>query len=125
MPVWNIDFYDEKTLREFKKRMLEPLISIEDSADFLILTADLPKARKESIEVNIAANSIEIKAEMREEHKVKLWNSLRREISFTHYHKVIPLPLEIVPDKAKVRFINGILEIKLPKKSHGRKIKLE
>ncbi len=90
----------------------KPLIDVIETDDEIQVIAEMPGVNKEDIELNATENSLEIKAES-ENRK---------------YYEVVDLPAEVIPDSAKARYNNGVLEVvmkkKYPKKS-GKKIKVE
>ena len=82
---------------------IEPLIQVVETRDEIIITADLPYAEKDSIE---------IKAESR---KIEIFAACKKFSNFSFYSSV-SLPSEVDLEKAKAKFRRGILEIRLPKK---------
>jgi HSP20 family protein len=66
------------------------------------VVADVPGVPKENIDVKVTERTVTIKAQ--NERK---------------YYKVVELPVEVVPESAKASYKNGVLEIRLKKKSGG------
>jgi len=50
---------------------------------------------------------------------------IQKGIEFESFHKIIELPSNIIPEKARSRFKDGILEIRLPKRIRKRKIDIK
>jgi HSP20 family protein len=73
----------------------------------------MPGVNKDDIELNADETSLEIKAEG-ENRK---------------YYEVVSLPAEVIPDSAKARYNNGVLEVvfrkKHPRREDKRKIKID
>ncbi|RLI89318.1 MAG: Hsp20/alpha crystallin family protein [Archaeoglobales archaeon] len=90
-----------------------PLIDVMETDEEVHVIAEMPGVNKEDIDVNASETSVEIKAE----------GESRK------YYEVVDLPCEVVPDSAKARYNNGVLEIifrkKHPKKEDKKKIKIE
>jgi len=73
--------------------------------------AEMPGVNKEDIELNATERELEIKAE----------SENRR------YYERVELPCEVIPDSAKARYNNGVLEVIFKKKypeKKGKKIKV-
>jgi len=88
---------------------LEPLCNIFVTTDEVVVTADLPYAQPETVEVEaVGENLIEISAEM------------RRKVRFDDFG--IPVPVET--KRMKIHFKRGILEVHLPRKK-GYRIRIE
>ncbi len=95
---------------------LEPLCEVEDRGDEIVITLDLPRVKKENVEINTSEDSVEIRAKMNEAVCWERWGSVQRRISFQEFRKQIKLPEPIDPDKASASFKRGILRLSLPKK---------
>lgn len=90
----------------------EPLSTVYSEDDKIKVIVDLPGAKKETIKINASENDVEVMAEA-EDRK---------------YYKKINLPTEVIPESAKARYNNGILEIVFDKKKKvekRREIKVE
>jgi|MudIll2142460700_1097286.scaffolds.fasta_scaffold602612_1 HSP20 family protein len=96
-----------------------PLIDIQDRDDHLLVIAELPGIPKQNVKLEVQEDRIEIRGE----HALacELGSSdyayLCNERTSTNFHRVVPLPMAIVPDKAKAKMGEGVLEVRLPKKS--------
>jgi HSP20 family protein len=132
----------EKEFEKIRKRMEEiaraefrPLkarefpIDIKEREDELIIEAEIPGIKKENIEINLTENSLSIKAEKKEKKEEKEEGYLHRERSYFGFHRVISLPVAVIPEKAKASYQDGILRIVVPKKEKkevkGVKVKIE
>jgi len=113
----------DKVLREIEKGKKFPSIGdflnfpvdVIDEGDKLRMIAELPGFKKENIEISIEDRYISIKAERDEEKEEEGKEYLRRERSYGKTQRKILLPSEINPDKVKATYINGILDVTLPK----------
>jgi HSP20 family protein len=92
------------------------IMDIKDTGEELLIEAEMPGIPKENIDIQLTENSIEICGEIREEVKKDQEGYIRQERSYTTCQRQMPLPAEIVPDKADATLADGILHIKLPKK---------
>ncbi|MGC9517470.1 MAG: zinc-ribbon domain-containing protein [Methanomicrobiales archaeon] len=92
----------------------------------IIVKVELPRIKKEDIEVNITPRTVKIKASFDQDinsdqgHQIKLKTRKRGQIN-----KTINLPKEVVPEKAESEFKNHFLIIELPKAEIEKSYKLD
>lgn len=94
---------------------LEPLYEVADNKDEFSVTFDLPRVKKENVEINTTEDTVEVIARMSDAVCWERWGSIQRRIMFQAFRKLIRLPEYIDPEKASASFKNGILRINLPK----------
>lgn len=92
-----------------------PAIDMYQTDDEIIVKASLPGVKADEVQINITGEILTIKGETKqvEEKKGKAWHV--REQRWGAFERAIALPTEVVSDKAKAEFENGILTITLPK----------
>lgn len=109
--------------------VIAPAVDIYEEGDDLVLKADLPGLNKDDIEVKITDDYITISGEKKKEEKVEEKNYYRYERSYGSFTRTFRLPVEVQTDKAKAKFENGVLEVRIPKteeaKSKERKLTIE
>jgi HSP20 family protein len=88
--------------RPLIKEEMEPLVDVIERGDEIWVVADVPGVPKENVDVKVTEKTVTIKAQ--NERK---------------YYKVVELPAEVVPESAKASYKNGVLEVRLKKKSGG------
>ncbi len=98
----------------------EPFADIFDRGDRFVITVELPGVRKEDIKLRVTEDTVYIEAQIRREKELEEEGALRIERYYSGYRRVIQLPEEVVPEKAKARYNNGVLEIELPKKNPSK-----
>ena len=94
---------------------LEPLYELDDKEDGILITFDLPRVRKENVEITTTEDTVEVIAKMSDAVCWERWGSVQRRITFQTFRKLIRLPEAIDPERARASFRNGILRIRLPK----------
>ncbi len=94
---------------------LEPLYEVEDKEDEILVTFDLPRVRKENVEINTTENTVEVIAKMTDAVCWERWGGIQKRLTFQAFRKQIRLPEPIDPEKASASFKNGVLRINLPK----------
>lgn len=95
---------------------------IEKDAEITVKT-DLPGVDKKDVKIKIEADRVTISGEVKKEHKEKEENYFIEERVYGSFHRTIPLPAEVDPEKAQAKFENGVLEITIPKVEAGKKAK--
>ena len=118
------EFFYERSMWDIKTGRVKPLAYVTEAEDKIIVSADLPFVRKEDIKLNVGKDTLEIEATMKRCVKFERWGTVQRSCEFKSFHRVIKLPGEVIPEKAKAKFKAGILTIELPKKTKGYKIKI-
>ena len=99
-----------------------PDIDVIDLGTEIHLVADLPGVKKEDIGIELTPSIIDITAEPQAEIEREQQPYARRERGYA-YKRRIYLPASVIPEKAKARFNNGVLEITMPRKEPVEKVK--
>jgi HSP20 family molecular chaperone IbpA len=99
-----------------------PDIDVIDLGIELHLVADLPGVKKEDIDIELMPDTVDITAEPKAEMEPEEQLYACRERGCA-YKRTINLPATVIPEKAKARFNNGVLEITMPRKEPVEKVK--
>ena len=115
----------ERAEGELQKELkyLMPLEVYETPSE-LVVKVELPGVKKEDTEVVIRDNYLIVKAEKKEETEENKEHVHIKERIYGKFERIIPLPTDVDTDKAKASFKNGVLEIRLPKKSATQEKKI-
>ena len=107
----------------------QPNLDVIDAGAEYKVQVDLPGVKKKDVAIELTPDSIEISAESTmEKEESKEGEYLFRERGYSAFKRVVPLPMEILPDKAEAKFEDGVLEVVLPKKEPTpapKRVKLE
>ena len=92
-----------------------PAIDMYQTDDEIVVKAALPGIKADEVQINITGEVLTLKSEVKheEEKKEKAWHI--REQRFGSFERSVVLPTDVVADKAKADFENGILTVTLPK----------
>lgn len=92
-----------------------PAIDMYQTDDEIVVKAALPGVKADEVQINITGEVLTLKGEMKheEEKEEKAWHI--REQRYGSFERSVVLPTDVVADKAKADFENGILTITLPK----------
>jgi HSP20 family protein len=92
-----------------------PSVDIFEDDKNVTVKAEMPGVKKEDLDVNVTEEAITISGEKKKEEKVHEKNYYRYERSYGSFRRTLPLPAGVQSDKAKAKFKDGVLEIKVPK----------
>lgn len=106
----------------FDSMIRSPLLDVKDEGNKLKVTVELPGIKKQNLDIDLTSNKLTLKGktELKKENKKKGYYFQERK--FNSYFRSIALPDEVIPNKAKAEFKDGILELIIPKK-HSKKTK--
>jgi len=92
-----------------------PAIDMFQTDDEIVVKAALPGMKSDEVQISITGEVLTLKGEVQQNQEMeeKAWHM--REQRFGSFERSIALPTDVVADKAKADFENGILTITLPK----------
>jgi HSP20 family protein len=100
-------------------------IDISEQEGSYAVKADIPGVRKEDIDIRIDRNQVTISAEVKKEKEEKKdGRVLRSERQYGYASRTFALASEVDDGKAEAKYLNGVLELKLPKKATSATKKL-
>ena len=88
---------------------------LSETEDMLVLSTDLPGIKPEDIEISVTEDTLNLKAEIKEESVEKDENFQRIEKRSRSFSRSISLPCRIVAEEVKATYKDNILRIELPK----------
>lgn len=94
------------------ERYIRPAVNIIEDEEGLVLTADIPGASKESLDVNVEKGILTISAPA--QHTMP-GTSAYREFELANYYRQFSIPESLDHEKAHADFVNGILTLRIPK----------
>ena len=103
-------------------------IDVSEKGNAYVVHADIPGVKKEDIQVNIDGDQVSISAEARAEKEVKENERvLHRERYYGKVARSFRLGADIDQAAASARFVDGVLELTLPKKADvaGRQLTIQ
>jgi len=86
-----------------------------DEGDKFVVTADMPRIKKEEITLNVGDDYVDISAEHKESEEEKKKKYIRKERSEVSIHRRMSLPERVKPSDVKAKLNNGILTVEIPK----------
>jgi HSP20 family protein len=95
----------------------QPLVDLADEGKEYIVKAEVPGIEKDNISIEVTDAGIEISGETRSEREESddERGYLKRERTYAKFHRSLPFPEKVLPDKADAALKDGILTVKVPK----------
>jgi len=109
-------------MRPWRSEAMEaaPKIKLDliERDDSYAVKAEIPGVRKEDIDIRVDGNLVTISAEMKKEKEEKKEGRvLRRERQEGYASRSFTLACPVDDGKAEAKFVDGVLELTLPKKA--------
>ena len=104
----------------FQDNSFGPEIDIRDTADSILIKADLPGMDKKHIHVSIEGDTLYISGERKRETKVEHKDYVREERSYGEFRRAFRLPDGVDTKNAKAKYTDGVLELMLPKTKEAK-----
>lgn len=101
-----------------------PRIDMVDRDGELLVRAELPGIEKKDLEITIADDFLTLSVHREVSEKEESEHFYRAEMARGAFERTIPLPVDVVGDKAKAELKDGILELVLPKATKVRRHKV-
>ena len=96
-------------------------IDVSETESGYTVLAEIPGVKKDDIQVAVDGNQIEISAEVRNGRALQDGEKvLRAERFFGKVHRAFALAHDIDDAATEARYVDGVLELKLPKKTSAR-----
>ena len=92
-----------------------PAVDIYETAEDIIIKAEIPGVNKKDISVEVKNDSLYLKGDRKFEKELKEENYHRMERSYGSFCRVFSLPTSVEQDKIKANFKHGVLQISIPK----------
>ena len=92
-----------------------PAVDIFDTAEAIVLKAELPGLTPDDIDIEVDENVLTIKGERRFEDKVEEGRYYRLERAYGQFSRSVTLPQGVKADEISASFDQGVLEVRVPK----------
>ncbi|QBA64527.1 Hsp20/alpha crystallin family protein [Muriicola soli] len=117
---WNKGLVNENF---WNGRSGEPALNIKESDHHFEIELAAPGFDKKDFEVSIENGYLTIKAEKEVTEESEKENYSRKEFSYNSFERSLLLPENVLEDKIKAKYNDGILSFKILKKEEAKKLK--
>ena len=97
-----------------------PAVDIYETANELVVKADLPDVNEKDIDVRVENNLLTIRGERKFEESVSEENYLRVERTYGSFSRSFSLPNTVSPEAIGAEYKNGVLTVTLPKREESK-----
>jgi HSP20 family protein len=109
------EFFEKVRFPSTREHSWTPSLDIYETKTEVIVAVDIPGMDPKEVAVSILEDSLTIKGERKREPDLKDEDLYRSEREFGTFQRLIQLPAEVMADKAKATYSNGVLRIVVPK----------
>lgn len=102
-------------LAEAARGSAAPSVDMYETESEVVIKAAVPGLKAEDVQINVTGEMLTIKGEIKEKTEVKEKAYHIREQRWGAFERSLILPTQVVPDKAKAEFEDGVVTIALPK----------
>jgi HSP20 family protein len=101
-----------------------PPVDIFEKGEDLIIRAELAGVRREDIDVRIEENTLLLSGERRKDEELEQGRAYRVERAVGPFTRRFALPATVDPARISARYVDGLLELTLPKSERARPRKI-
>ncbi|PRP91155.1 Spore protein SP21 [Enhygromyxa salina] len=94
-----------------------PAIDVNEDDGTITVSAELPGVKRDDVTISVRGDILEIKGEKREEKRHEGANVHALERTYGSFMRRLVLPCEVEGDQAEAKMDQGVLHLKLPKKT--------
>ena len=118
-------FQDINPMFCLSERYWKPQMDIYETAEEIVIRAEIAGVDKEDLEVEISSRAVRIQGDRTARHCTPDSSYRLAEIQDGRFERVIFLPVPIDPEIVSATYANGFLEIRLAKQSQERTHKVQ
>ena len=92
-----------------------PAVDLYQTDDEVVVKAALPGIKADDVQISVTGDLLTLRGEFKQEEEKKDKAYHLREQRFGSFERSFALPTNVIADKAKAEFENGVLTLTLPK----------
>jgi HSP20 family protein len=121
------DFFGKAMFPSLTEGAWVPAIDVQETKKDVIITIDVPAIDPKEISISILEDRLTIKGERKRKDDTRELDYYRSERAYGSFQRIIQLPSEVVGDKARASYKDGVLKITVPKsqKAMPKEVKVE
>jgi HSP20 family protein len=106
-------------------RVWAPVVDILEDQNEILLRAELPGMKQEEIQIELTADTLTVSGERRLPSDDRKDAYIRLERAYGRFHRSFTIGVPIKADDVRASYVDGILEIRLPKSEDTKPKKIE
>ena len=95
-------------------------VDVMETKDDVIVKASVPGIQPDDLDITLSGETLTIKGEFKSEQKTEDATTIRQERRYGSFERTLTLPTQVVGEKAKAEFENGVLTLTLPKAEEAK-----
>jgi HSP20 family protein len=116
---WNEWFDDSRLISRINTM---PPVNIMDKGNHYEVSLGAPGLKKDDFRIDVQGNTLTISTEKEESKEEKEEKFTRKEYSYSSFSRSFTLPEDVKSDSIDARYVDGILNINLPRKENAQKL---
>jgi HSP20 family protein len=117
---WN-DLFETTNSGLFGRVLTIPAVNITENKDDFKVSLAAPGMKKNDFNIDVQGNILTISAEREEKKEEKEEDYTRKEYNFSSFSRSFTLPDEVNKEKIEATYVDGVLNLSLPKKEEAKK----
>lgn len=109
------DFFGKTIFPSVNEGGWLPAVDIQETKKDVVVMIDVPAIDPEELSVSIVDDKLTIKGERKREDETREETYYRAERVYGSFQRIVQLPVEVIGDKAKATYKDGVLKIVVPK----------
>jgi HSP20 family protein len=109
------DFFGKTLFPSVGEGSWLPAVDIHETKKDIVVIVDVPAIDPKEVSISIVDDKLTIKGEKKREEETKEETYYRTERVYGTFQRIIQLPVEVIGDKAKATYKDGVLKITVPK----------
>lgn len=98
-----------------------PRMDVYETEKNVVAKVELPGVDPKNIEIEVKDNILSIETRKEEKKEEEKKGYYRKEIATGFFKRTVPLPSEVISEKAEAVYEEGVLKVSIPKKEPGKK----
>ncbi len=114
------NFFENEFMDFWSKRSTDPGANIIETDNSFVLELAAPGMKKEDFKISLENNILTVSAELNDEKREEGRNYTRKEFYYGSFSRSFTLPRSIDLENIKADYVNGVLNVSLPKKEEAK-----
>jgi HSP20 family protein len=108
-------FHDPFELGTASRGIRGPQLDLAESENEVVVKAEVPGVDPKDVDIHVAGNVLTIRGEKKEDREERGKDFHLVERQYGSFHRSIPLPTSVDPDRVAAEYKNGVLTVTLTK----------